>query len=143
MSAAFTVIRYAFNVSVGGREVAAFAGIAVATFMATALGTMFGAIPKLRLGAKIGIATGISTLLSLFAGLYGDPSMELGDAIQRNSPLLSDLNPVRQVSMLFYDILYYESYTPFIRTMGILAAMSAAFLAMAIILLRRQRYEHL
>ena len=69
--------------------------------------------------------------------------MKLGDFVQREAPVLSDLTPARQVSLLFYDILYYDSYAPFLRTVGMLAAMGLFFLAIAIILLRRQRYEYL
>ena len=142
MLLAFLVIRYVFNVEVGGRETAAVVGVAVATFMATALGTMLGAIP-IPLGVKIGISVAFTTILPLFAGLYGQQSMELGDAIARNAPVLAGLNPVRQFATLFYDILFYDSFAPFMRTTGVLAAMSAVFLVIAIVLLRRQRYEHL
>ena len=38
--------------------------------------------------------------------------MQLGDMIQRELPLLADINPVRQVSQLFHDILYYDSLQP-------------------------------
>ena len=52
-------------------------------------------------------------------------------------------NPAQQVTNLFYDILYYDSYRPFITTCIILLAMSAVFLLAGIAMLRRQRYEHL
>lgn len=143
MAVAFIVIRYVFQVSVGGREVAAFAGIAVATFMSSALGTLIGAIPRLSVGVKLGICIGISTITALFSGLYGAPAMKLGDYIQRNFPVLSQINPARQVSTLFYDMLYYDSYQPFFRTVAVLITMSAVFLAAATVLLRRQQYEHL
>ena len=143
MLISFLVIRYVFDVHVGGREGAALLGIGVSTFMATALGTMIGATPRMPLAVKTGISTALSTTLALFAGLYGRPSMELGDAIERSVPMLADLNPVRQVATLFYDILFYESFGPFFRTIALLLAMSGVFLLLAIILLRRQRYEHL
>ncbi|MCI1649138.1 ABC transporter permease [Bifidobacterium tibiigranuli] len=143
MSIAFFVIRVPFGVRVGGREAAAFAGLAVATFMSSALGSVFGAIPRIPLGQKLSICSAFSCIAALFAGLYGEPAMKLGDFVQREAPVLSDLNPARQVSLLFYDILYYDSYAPFLRTVGMLAAMGLFFLAIAIILLRRQRYEYL
>ena len=121
----------------------AFLGIGVATFMASSLGSLIGALPKLGVGSKVGISTGMTCLLSLFAGLYGQPAMQLGDMIQRELPLLADINPVRQVSQLFHDILYYDSLQPFVRTAALLAGMSIVFLAIAALMLRRQRYEHL
>ena len=57
--------------------------------------------------------------------------------------MLSLLNPAQQITNLFYDILYYDSYRPFITTCIILLAMSAVFLLAGIAMLRRQRYEHL
>lgn len=143
MSLSFIVIRYVFGVGVSGREPLAFLGIVVATFMASSLGSLTGAIPKLGVGSKTGISTGMTCLLSLFAGLYGQPAMQLGDMIQRELPLLADINPVRQVSQLFYDILYYDSLQPFTRTAMLLAGMGIVFLAIAALMLRRQRYEHL
>lgn len=143
MSLSFIVIRYVFSVGVAGREPFAFLGIGVATFMASSLGSLIGALPKLGVGSKVGISTGMTCLLSLFAGLYGQPAMQLGDMIQRELPLLADINPVRQVSQLFHDILYYDSLQPFVRTAALLAVMSIVFLAIAALMLRRQRYEHL
>lgn len=143
MSLSFVVIRYVFSVGVAGREPFAFLGIGVATFMASSLGSLIGALPKLGVGSKVGISTGMTCLLSLFAGLYGQPAMQLGDMIQRELPLLADINPVRQVSQLFHDILYYDSLQPFVRTAALLAGMSIVFLVIAALMLRRQRYEHL
>ena len=88
-------------------------------------------------------STGISCTLSLFTGLYGGFAMQISDWIARNAPILGTINPAQQVTNLFYDILYYDSYRPFITTCIILLAMSAVFLLAGIAMLRRQRYEHL
>lgn len=69
--------------------------------------------------------------------------MDLSDQIAQHAPLLSMLNPAQQITNLFYDILYYDSFRPFFATVGVLAAMSLVCLGMATVLLRRQRYEHL
>ena len=79
----------------------------------------------------------------LFTGLYGGFAMQISDWIARNAPILGTINPAQQVTNLFYDILYYDSYQPFITTCAILLAMSAVFLLAGIAMLRRQRYEHL
>lgn len=143
MTVAFLAMRFVFGVTVGGREPLAVMAVAVSTLMASAFGSALGAIPRLSEGSKTGIATGITCLLSLFAGLYGEPAMRLSDLIQREAPLLADINPAQQVTTLFYDLLYYTDLGPFARTVGVLVAMSALFLAVAAALLRRQRYEHL
>lgn len=62
---------------------------------------------------------------------------------QRNAPIVATINPTQQVTNLFYDILYYDSYAPFFRTVGILLTMAVLALALATVFLRRQRYAHL
>lgn len=93
--------------------------------------------------AKQGLCTALACILSLFSGLYGSFAMALSDQIAQHAPILSTLNPAQQVTNLFYDILYYDSFLPFLTTVGMLAAMSLVCLAVATVLLRRQRYEHL
>lgn len=140
---AFVYIRLVGHISVGGRDLAAIGAIAVASFTASALGTFLGSLPKLSMNLKVGSTTAISCLLSLFSGLYGQGAMALSDTIQRDMPVLALINPAQQITDLFYDILYYDSYAPFLRTILVLAVMSALALGGATLFLRRQRYEYL
>lgn len=140
---AFLFIRFALGISVGGREPLAIVGLLVATFASSAMGLALGAIPGLSLGAKNGVAIALSTGLSMLAGLMGTFSMHLNDTIQAHAPVVHLISPVKQVSNLFYDLLYYDSLAPFLQTVAILLIMSAMVLAAAVAMLRRQRYEHL
>lgn len=140
---ALAYIRYVCGVGIGGREPAAVVAVAVASFMTSSAGTLFGTIPKLQASAKAALISAVSCLLSLFTGLYGGFAMQLNDWIVRNVPVLGAINPAQQVVNLFYSLMYYDGYGPFLRTCGTLLAMSALFLAVGVILLRRQRYEHL
>ena len=140
---AYIFVRTVCGVQTGGRDPIALIAIAVGTFMATAFGSMMGAIPKLPTETKVGLVIGIDCTLSAFIGLYGSLAMDLNNAIQEHAPILHLLNPVKQVSNLFYDIVYYDSLAPFARTCGILAIMAAIFLAICGLLLRKQRYEYL
>ncbi|MBW3078358.1 ABC transporter permease [Bifidobacterium simiiventris] len=140
---ALAYIRYVCGIEVGGREPLAVLAVLVASFMACSFGTMIGAIPKLTDGVKQGISTAIACGLSLFSGLYGGFAMDLSDMIARKTPILAVINPAQQVTDLFYSLMYYDSTQPFVRTCTILLAMSAVFLAAGVIMLRRQRYEHL
>ena len=140
---AYIFVRTVCGVQTGGRDPIALMAIAVGTFMATAFGSMMGAIPKLSTETKVGLVIGIDCTLSAFIGLYGSLAMDLNNAIQEHAPILHLLNPVKQVSNLFYDIVYYDSLAPFARTCGILAIMAAIFLAICGLLLRKQRYEYL
>ena len=140
---AYIFVRTVCGVQTGGRDPIALVAIAVGTFMATAFGSMMGAIPKLSTETKVGLVIGIDCTLSAFIGLYGSLAMDLNNAIQEHAPILHLINPVKQVSNLFYDIVYYDSLAPFARTCGILAIMAAIFLAICGLLLRKQRYEYL
>ena len=66
--------------------------------------------------------------------------MQIREWIARNAHILGTLNPAQQMTNLFYDILYYDSYRPFITTCIILLAMSAVFLLAGIAMLRSHRY---
>ena len=140
---AYIFVRTVCGVQTSGRDPIALIAIAVGTFMATAFGSMMGAIPKLSTETKVGLVIAIDCTLSAFIGLYGSLAMDLNNAIQEHSPILHLINPVKQVSNLFYDIVYYDSLAPFARTCGILAIMAAVFLAICGLLLRKQRYEYL
>ena len=140
---AYIFVRTVCGVQTGGRDPIALIAIAVGTFMATAFGSMMGAIPKLSTETKVGLVIAIDCTLSAFIGLYGSLAMDLNNAIQEHSPILHLINPVKQVSNLFYDIVYYDSLAPFARTCGILAIMAAVFLAICGLFLRKQRYEYL
>ncbi|WP_295907568.1 ABC transporter permease [uncultured Bifidobacterium sp.] len=140
---AYIFVRTVCGVQIGGRDPIALIAIAVGTFMATAFGSMMGAIPKLPIETKVGLVVGIDCTLSAFIGLYGSLAMDLNNAIQERAPVLHLINPVKQVSNLFYDIVYYDSLAPFACTCGILVIMAAIFLAACGLLLRKQRYEYL
>lgn len=140
---ALLYIHFVCRISFGGRWAATLLAIVVASFASNALGTLLGSLPKLTAGTKIGLTTAISCALSLLSGLYGSGAMALSDWIQRNAPIVATINPTQQVTNLFYDILYYDSYAPFFRTVGILLTMAVLALALATVFLRRQRYAHL
>ncbi|MDR2492264.1 MAG: ABC transporter permease [Coriobacteriales bacterium] len=137
---AYCYIRFALGVSFGGRDPACVLGLAAATLMATSFGTLIGAIPRMTLGAKGGILIGITCLASLFAGLYGTPAQRLSDWLSREAPAFQQINPVQQVSTLFYTLYYYDGYEAFFSTVGALLVFSAACLALAAVLMGRQRY---
>lgn len=140
---ALLYIHFVCRISFGGRWAAALLAIVVASFASNALGTLLGSLPKLTAGTKVGLTTACSCALSLLSGLYGGGAMALSDWIQRNAPIVATVNPTQQVTNLFYDILYYDSYTPFFRTVGVLLTMAVLALALATVFLRRQRYAHL
>ena len=140
---AFAYMRFALGVEFGGRDGLAVVAIAACALMSTALGAAIGAIPSMPTPGKEGLATGITCLCALFAGLYGEPSMQLADQIAQHAPWAALINPAAQAANAFYDLTYYDSLAPFFWTMCVLLTMAAAFFAVAALLMRRQNYERL
>lgn len=143
LSVAFLYIRFVLGIAVGGREWLAELGILVASFVASALGLALGAVPKLTIEAKSAVATTLSVGLAALAGLMGTFSMQINDRIAQSVPILHLISPVKQVSELFYDLLYYDSLAPFAATIGRLLVMGGVGLVLSVVLLRRHRYAHL
>ena len=136
---AFAYMRFAIGVDFGGRDGWCLVALAVSSIMASAAGAFAGTFPNLQPG----IVSAITCFLSLFTGLYGSSAQELADAVSANVPWLSAANPMWEIAHSFYSLLYYDSLWPFATSCLALSAMAAAFLVVAALRMRRQRYEHL
>ncbi|SPT52816.1 ABC-2 family transporter protein [Actinomyces bovis] len=139
MGIAFLFMQQVAQVSFGPRAYLAPAVILVSGLMACAAGAALGTVPRFPAGA----VSGIVTLLSLFTGLYGTGAQRLADAVENNVPVLSWLNPLWQSTHGFYSLLYYDSLGPFLRNCAALIGMSALFLAIALLRMRRMSHDHL
>lgn len=144
LCAAFGYICLTANIDFSGREALCLLGIAVASLLSCGLGALVGAVPG-RLGSdsRIGILTAVTCLLSLFAGLYGEPTMELADAVARSFPAATWLNPVCLIRDLFYSAYYYTSLTPFALRAAACCAFATVLLGLSASFMRRPSYEHL
>lgn len=140
---AFCYLRFVAGVDFGGRDVLCVGAIAASSLTATALGCAVSAIPKLSGDAKSGILTGIVCFASLFAGLYGQPTMQLADDLAVQFPLLSLVNPASQIAQSFYAIMYYDSLAPYAFHLAVLLGMAVVLFMLSVRSLRRQRYASL
>ena len=144
LTIAFCYVRFVVNIDFAGREVLCLVGIAGSAFMAAGLGSLVGSLP-LHGGASAGsgILTGLTCVLSIFAGLYGEPAMKLADAIAHAVPVSAWINPTKLVCDLFHSLYFYESLAPFAARLAACIAWGVVFFAFAAPLFRRQRYAHL
>ena len=144
LTVAFAYIRLVVGIDFQGREALCILGVAVGAWLATGIGAIVGSLP-LQGGARAGsgILTGLTCGLAIFAGLYGQPTMELADAIARAVPLSTWVNPAKLICDLFYSLYYYESLAPYLARLAACAAWGVAFFAFAAPMFRRQRYAHL
>lgn len=140
----FLFMRLVAGVDFSGREGLALLGLAAASFLAVALGTLVTVLP-IRGGRapRTGLLTALNCTGSLFAGLYGMPAMALADEVARACPAEAWLNPPKLISDTFTDLYFYESLEPFFLHVLACAGIGVVFLAIATLIFRRQRYEHL
>ena len=138
-----TILLGAIPPRFAGREGLCVAGLGAASLLACALGTALGSLPKLDVGSKTGILTGVVCLLSLFTGLYGEPCMELADMVSREFPVLASLNPAKAICDMFYSLYYYDGLEVFAGNVALIGLFSAALFAVGALFVRRQRYASL
>ena len=100
---------------------------------------MLGTLGRL----EVGMISGITSLLSLFTGLYGPAAQSLAISVESHVPLLVQANPLWQTARCFYGLLYYDSLEPFTRSCAVLLGMTCLFLTFALIRARRMTHEHL
>lgn len=149
ISTTFLVIAFGYicltaHINFSGREGLCLVGIAAASLLSCGIGALVGALPG-RMGSdsRRGILTALTCLLSLFAGLYGEPTMELADTIAQALPAATWLNPVCLIRDLFYTVYYYDTLIPFALRLAACMGIAAALLTVSAACMRRSAHEHL
>lgn len=144
LAIAFGYICLTAHIDFSGREGLCIVGIAASSLLSCGIGALVGALPG-RMGSdsRRGILTALTCLLSLFAGLYGEPTMELADAIAQALPAATWLNPVCLIRDLFYTVYYYDTLIPFALRLAACADIAAVLLAVSAACMRRSAHEHL
>lgn len=144
LAIAFGYICLTAHIDFSGREGLCLVGIAASSLLSCGIGALVGALPG-RMGSdsRRGILTALTCLLSLFAGLYGEPTMELADTIAQALPAATWLNPVCLIRDLFYTVYYYDTLAPFSLRLAACAGIAAVLLAVSAACMRRSAHEHL
>lgn len=144
LAIAFGYICLTAHIDFSGREGLCLVGIAAASLLSCGIGALVGALPG-RMGSdsRRGILTALTCLLSLFAGLYGEPTMKLADTIAQALPAATWLNPVCLIRDLFYTVYYYDTLVPFALRLAACMGIAAALLTVSAACMRRSAHEHL
>lgn len=144
LAIAFGYICLTAHIDFSGREGLCLVGIAASSLLSCGIGALVGALPG-RMGSdsRRGILTALTCLLSLFAGLYGEPTMELADTVAHVFPAATWLNPVCLIRDLFYTVYYYDTLIPFSLRLAACAGIAAVLLAVSAACMRRSAHEHL
>lgn len=140
---AYLFMRFVAGVDFAGRDLLCLAALAASSLMATALGAAIAVLPRLNSGAKAGLLTAFVCIAALFAGLYGQPTMELADTVAAACPASQWVNPAVQVSQAMFSLMYYDTLAPFFTHIAVLLVMAAVLLVCSAAALRRQRYASL
>lgn len=144
LAIAFGYICLTAHIDFSGREGLCLVGIAASSLLSCGIGALVGALP-VRMGSdsRRGILTALTCLLSLFAGLYGESTMELADTVAHVFPAATWLNPVCLIRDLFYTVYYYDTLVPFSLRLAACAGIAAVLLAVSAACMRRSAHEHL
>lgn len=144
LAIAFGYICLTAHIDFSGREGLCIVGIAASSLLSCGIGALVGALPG-RMGSdsRRGILMALTCLLSLFAGLYGEPTMELADTIAQAIPAATWLNPVCLIRDLFYTVYYYDTLVPFSLRLSACAGIAAVLLAVSAACMKRSAHEHL
>lgn len=140
---ALAYIRLVVGVPLGGREGLAVLACAACALVSCAIGVAMGALPGLSPTTKNTLLTVLTMGLSVPAGLFGTPSLELSDWLWANLPWVQAINPAAQVGEAFYRLAYYDSLAPFATSVASLVVIAAVLLGVAALFMRRQRYARL
>ena len=144
LAIAFGYICLTAHIDFSGREGLCLVGIAASSLLSCGIGALVGALPgRMGSGSRRGILTALTCLLSLFAGLYGEPTMELADTVAHVFPAATWLNPVCLIRDLFYTVYYYDTLVPFSLRLAACAGIAAVLLAVSAACMRRSAHEHL
>jgi ABC-2 type transport system permease protein len=102
------------------------------------MGALIGVLVKGGKGIAVLISVGL--ILSSAAGLQ---NANLKYLITHNVPALAYINPANLIADAFYSLYYYTTYERYFLSIGLLAAFSALFFIIVVLLTRRQRYASL
>lgn len=140
MMLAVGYFHFVAGVSFGGRIWLTPVACGACALVSCAFGALVGALPGVRPGVKDAVITIATLALSLPAGLFGTPALELANWLSINFPLAQLLNPAVQATETLFALTFYDSLEPFARAAGTLIIIAAVLGTGAWILLRRQRH---
>ncbi|OUP09540.1 ABC transporter permease [Collinsella sp. An2] len=130
------------GVSFGGRVWLTPVACAACALVSCAFGAFIGSLPGANPRVKDALVTICTLALSLPAGLFGEPAVELGNWLTRNMPLLQLINPATQATDAFFALTFYDSLAPFGQALAALVGIAAVLALGAALCMRRTRHAH-
>ena len=106
------------------------AGLSIGLFVSTVL--------KTNENTKVGIIISISMVYSFLSGMMG---ITMKYIIDKNVPLLNQINPANMITDGFYSLYYYNTLDRYIGNIISLVIFSVILLTISGMVLRRQKYD--
>ncbi|MBM6943200.1 ABC transporter permease [Collinsella intestinalis] len=128
------------GISFGGRLWLTPVACGACALVSCALGAFLGSLPGVRPDAKDALITIATLALSLPAGLFGTPALDVANWLSQHAPLVQLLNPAVQTTEAMLSLTFYDSLAPFASACGTLLFIAAILGAGALLFMRRQRY---
>lgn len=128
------------GINLGDRYIAILGILLLGSAMGVALGAIIGSIPNIGEGARMGIAVGISMILSVMADLV---AAGIKDTIEHKAPIINRLNPAALITDSLYALNVYDGYERYAENMLSMLIMTVLLLGISYMILRRNRYASL
>lgn len=104
------------------------------------MGIIVGSMSRFSSGAKEGICTCISMILSVMADLC---AAGIKYSIEQTAPIINKLNPSALIVDSFYALNIYDTYDRYFQNIATLGIMSAVLIIISFFIIRRNKYASL
>ena len=130
-------MKFIFKIPMGNNIFRIILFVLVADIFAISFGVVCGLIFKGNIEARENKTTAV-LMVSVF--ISGEMVMQLPGIIEKTCPIINDVNPATIMNMAFYRMSMYNDPIDFYLNMGKLVLVSLIFLAIGVIVLRREKY---
>ena len=130
--------KYCLNVDFGSNYSQIILLATVGSLAGLSLGTVIGAYPFKSNTTRTAITNVIVMLGCFFSGMMG---VTMKYIIDKNMPIINKINPANMITDGFYSLYYYNDLNRYFNDLIGLIIFSITLLVVAIIFLRRKRYD--
>lgn len=131
---------YALHVDYGAHFLHVVLLALVGCFAGLAMGILAAAVLKKSENTKISILIAITMLGCFLSGMMG---ITMKYVIDKNIPLVNQLNPVNMITDGLYSLYYYNTFDRYYFNLISLCVFALLMLGISVYQLRRQKYDYL
>ena len=129
---------FVLNVDYGSNIFLVLLLAAVGSFAGLSLGVFVSSVIKKNENTKLGFIIGLTMVCSFLAGMMG---ITMKYIIDKNMPILNQINPVNMITDGLYALYYYDTLNRYIFNVISLLVFSFVLIVISFVILRRQKYD--